>query len=36
MLNDLDPSDRKASNIEQNDTKVAKMPIDMPNNGRLN
>ena len=36
LLNDLDPSKRKAANYEQNDSLVAKMPADMPNHGYLN
>lgn len=36
MILDLDPSERAEARFQENDSRVAKLPIDMPNNGYLN
>lgn len=36
MILDLDPTDRASARFQENDSRVAKLPIDMPNNGYLN
>jgi hypothetical protein len=36
MILELDPNERSEAQWQENDPKVAKLPIDMPNNGYLN
>lgn len=35
ILNALEPSERRKNDLERNDSRVAKLPVDMPNNGYL-